>query len=271
MGVIAISVRHALKLGATPGQIMELIQELEAEIGVVLESAEQPIGVTTKNVAKENQLVSQGIGRNVDSLVHESISTSDSSALVTLVDSRALVDSKPTPKKRKRKLDSAEFNQFWAIFPRREGKGAARKSWDKATLLATIPEIMEGAKKYAEVAKTKEKQYICMASTWLNQERWTDEHETRKPAYSRHCPQRTFAEIQAEKRAKDALVCGDDQGQERRTGTKEPQMARLSDFLPTLHPLDNTQENQATMLAQSLPDEVSVCGDEWGEPPPFDL
>src|SRR5690606_19428118 len=41
------------------------------------------------------------------------------------------------------------FDEFWAAYPRRVGKGAARKAWAKATKKAAPEEIIAGARRYA--------------------------------------------------------------------------------------------------------------------------
>lgn len=76
------------------------------------------------------------------------------------------------------------FENFWKAYPRKEGKKAALRAWrkikpDKATCVA-----MAAALKRAKASPqwTKDSgQYIPMASTWLNGERWKDEGVTVKP------------------------------------------------------------------------------------------
>lgn len=70
------------------------------------------------------------------------------------------------------------FDAFWKSYPRKIGKGAARKSWDKIkpseSLLAKIIFAVEQQKKSADWQKENGK-YIPHPTTWLNQERWDDE------------------------------------------------------------------------------------------------
>tara|TARA_R100001163_G_C5068104_1_gene207883 strand:- start:2417 stop:3250 length:834 start_codon:yes stop_codon:yes gene_type:complete len=69
------------------------------------------------------------------------------------------------------KLFSQHFDDFWKSYPKKVGKGAARKAFKKA-LKTTSPEnIMEGLGKYHP-----DPRFICNPATWLNQERWSDEH-----------------------------------------------------------------------------------------------
>jgi hypothetical protein len=69
------------------------------------------------------------------------------------------------------------FVRFWAAYPRKEGKGAAEKAFDKhkpdeALLLLMLQAI---ARQQASDRWRKEGgQYIPMPTTWLNQKRWED-------------------------------------------------------------------------------------------------
>ena len=67
------------------------------------------------------------------------------------------------------------FDEFWEIYPRKIGKLAAEKAYDKAIRNATIDRIREGAKKFAARCKNTEQQYIPHPATWLNAGRWDDQ------------------------------------------------------------------------------------------------
>lgn len=68
------------------------------------------------------------------------------------------------------------FDEFWSIYPRKTGKGAARKAWDRATKKAEPGVILAAARVFAEDPNLPrdEPQFIPHPSTWLNQERWED-------------------------------------------------------------------------------------------------
>ena len=66
------------------------------------------------------------------------------------------------------------FDDFWAAYPRRKGKGAARKAWEKAVNLATPEKIMAGLEANMVDLKANQPQYQPHPATWLNQERWED-------------------------------------------------------------------------------------------------
>lgn len=74
--------------------------------------------------------------------------------------------------------DDPDWAAFWAAYPRREGKGAARRSWVKALEKAAASEIIAAAVAYAERRRGQDRQYTAHPTTWLNQERWTDQVPT---------------------------------------------------------------------------------------------
>lgn len=85
-------------------------------------------------------------------------------------------DSKKEPS-----LVEQRFDEFWAAYPRKTGKGYARKIFLK---LAPNKELFEKMMVSLEAAKQCEQwvkdhgQYIPHPSTWLNQGRWEDEYDT---------------------------------------------------------------------------------------------
>ena len=68
------------------------------------------------------------------------------------------------------------FNEFWAIWPRKVARKEALKCYTRARKTATDEQIYDGAKAYAASVVDKETRYLLHASTFLNQERWTDEY-----------------------------------------------------------------------------------------------
>ena len=73
-------------------------------------------------------------------------------------------------------LQEVAFEEFWSLFPKKVGKGAARKSFKKLKChlkLQKIRAAIEAAK--ATKGWTEEKgKFIPNPATWLNQERWDD-------------------------------------------------------------------------------------------------
>lgn len=68
------------------------------------------------------------------------------------------------------------FAEFWSIYPRREGKGAAQVALAKA-LRRKVPaeQILAGARRFAADPNLPDAQFIAHPATWLNQARWGDD------------------------------------------------------------------------------------------------
>lgn len=78
-----------------------------------------------------------------------------------------------------------EFAQFYEVFPRHVGRKPAFEAWKKVlkTGKKTATELIKAAEAYAKSRAGKPKQYTLHPSTWLNQERWTDECEEETTSY----------------------------------------------------------------------------------------
>ena len=68
------------------------------------------------------------------------------------------------------------FDQFWKLYPRKVGKRAAQKSWQRlnAQEQSDVLEALPNHLKYWQLKNT-ETDYIPHPATWLNQGRWEDE------------------------------------------------------------------------------------------------
>jgi len=73
------------------------------------------------------------------------------------------------------KTKTQGFDDFWILYPRRVGKGAARKSWARALEKATAEEILQGVRRYSAARLGQDQAFTAHPATWLNHERWTDE------------------------------------------------------------------------------------------------
>jgi len=68
------------------------------------------------------------------------------------------------------------FENFWSQYPKKVGKLTAKRSWEKLSLdnqQKALEAIVEHRKYWA--AKGTDWEYIPHASTWLNNERFSDE------------------------------------------------------------------------------------------------
>lgn len=66
------------------------------------------------------------------------------------------------------------FDDFWATWPRSEGKADAKKAWEKATRKTSPDVIFAAAEVYATSPYRPAKQFVPHGATWLNAERWND-------------------------------------------------------------------------------------------------
>lgn len=64
------------------------------------------------------------------------------------------------------------FDQWWAIYPLKRAKGAARRAWPAAVKKSSVAELLEAVKRTKWPAESK---FIPHPATWLNGERWQDE------------------------------------------------------------------------------------------------
>ena len=77
-------------------------------------------------------------------------------------------------------IKTALFDEFWAKYPRKVGKGDARKAWDKLNLTANsaLVDVIFAAlekQKGWDQWQREGGRYIPHPATWLNQQRWEDE------------------------------------------------------------------------------------------------
>jgi hypothetical protein len=71
-------------------------------------------------------------------------------------------------------LRDISFNAFYEAFPRHQGKGAARKSYERARGKTDEAAILAGAERYRD-DPNRDAEFTCLPATWLNQERWGDD------------------------------------------------------------------------------------------------
>lgn len=75
------------------------------------------------------------------------------------------------------------FEQFWAVYPRREAKARARTAFAKAAKLTTGPQLVAAAKAYRDNPnRNANPTYLPHPATWLNGSRWEDEIPEALPA-----------------------------------------------------------------------------------------
>lgn len=98
------------------------------------------------------------------------------------LESKTLVAVPPT------RLDSDDrFARFWKMYPKKQGRAASEKSWQKIKMTDELYETIIQALAIQSQSKdwTKENgQYVPNGSTWLNGKRWED--EVKQSSKSRH-------------------------------------------------------------------------------------
>jgi uncharacterized protein YdaU (DUF1376 family) len=69
----------------------------------------------------------------------------------------------------------SDFDEFWSLYPKKIGKNAARKSWNK--IKPNIEAVIQALTWQKQSKQWFEKggQFIPNPSTWINQHRWDDE------------------------------------------------------------------------------------------------
>lgn len=79
----------------------------------------------------------------------------------------------------------SQFNSFWEIYPRKGNKGPSKKAWEKicqkkASARPTWNEIKIAIRAQMKTPQWQDAQFIPLASTWLNNERWIDDPKEMK-------------------------------------------------------------------------------------------
>lgn len=68
-----------------------------------------------------------------------------------------------------------DFDEFWNTYPRKVGKGAAKKAFRRAVKDANVATVLAGVVRLANDPYLPPKQFIPHPATWLNKQGWEDE------------------------------------------------------------------------------------------------
>lgn len=71
------------------------------------------------------------------------------------------------------------FEDAWSAYPRKVGKGNARKAWQKAIKKIDEASLCKALNAYIESIAGSDSKYTPHLATWLNGERWADELEAK--------------------------------------------------------------------------------------------
>ena len=74
------------------------------------------------------------------------------------------------------------FEEFWKAYPKRIGKGAAEKAWDKAKINGSLQEVLAAVDRQSKSDQWQKDngQFIPNPATWINQKRWLDGEPNRQ-------------------------------------------------------------------------------------------
>lgn len=126
-----------------------------------------------RNAQVKGQVVRPDSGRTPDGIQEESEGIPGSS--VSLSVSVSSKNSSSTAARSKG--EDAEFDRFWSVYPRKVGKGEARKVWTKLRRNGIdLEAVIAGAERYRDDPNRSRKdlEYTKHPGPWLNAERWTD-------------------------------------------------------------------------------------------------
>jgi predicted transcriptional regulator len=136
------------------------LYEPDVEIFVDEDSSDLPASVATTLPAKLATTPPGQISRDI-----EQYSMNNTKEQKTIT---------PLPPKGGMSEDSL-FESFWNSYPRKVGKGQARKAFTAALKKADVQTIAAGFKTFLPSVEGKEERFIPHAATWLNGERWLDQ------------------------------------------------------------------------------------------------
>ena len=70
-----------------------------------------------------------------------------------------------------------QFERWYSVYPRRQGRGEGEIAFKKALTLTDIETLCATVLMYGQSVKGKERDKIAMPATWLNGKRWLDEYQ----------------------------------------------------------------------------------------------
>jgi hypothetical protein len=95
------------------------------------------------------------------------------------------------PSQEARQRSEDEFDEWYARYPKKVGKGAARKAFIVARKKVSQTELIAGSVRYAAERQDQDMQFTKAPASWLNGEHWADEPASpRRAATTGGRPQR---------------------------------------------------------------------------------
>lgn len=69
-----------------------------------------------------------------------------------------------------------DFDEWWAVYPKKQGKEAARRRYMKVRGSVEAGPLLDGARAYALLSAGEERRFVKLPAGWLNDGRWADDH-----------------------------------------------------------------------------------------------
>ena len=78
------------------------------------------------------------------------------------------------------------FDEFWFAYPKKVGKGEAKKLWAKLKVNGRLPSVLSAIAAQKSTAQWQKEggQFIPLPATWLRQGRWDDEVQQVTPQWN---------------------------------------------------------------------------------------
>lgn len=99
-----------------------------------------------------------------------------------------------TIRTRTKELEGA-FENFWSQYPRKVGKQAAKRAFDKAAAKYDVDVILEGLVRMNADPNLPPKEFLPHPATWINEGRWEDEPYPVRTTYIHGKPMKPAAEV----------------------------------------------------------------------------
>lgn len=95
-------------------------------------------------------------------------------------DNKTIDKDKDKDNKKRADAKNDDFDAFWAVYPRKVGKGDAKKAFAKVKAPVSVLIDAVNMQKQSQQWLRNDGQYIPNPATWLNQGRWEDELPTKE-------------------------------------------------------------------------------------------
>jgi hypothetical protein len=173
-----------------PGQMLTGLKVLVKETGLSYQSTRTCL----EKLKKYKNLTIKSTNKySIISVINWSIYQQDENQINTKSNKQLTNNQQTTNNKQEYKEEkniknttyNNDFEQFWAAYPKKVGKGAAYNSWKKINpsngTFALIINAVQKQKRCDQWEKDNG-QFIPHPQTWLNQSRWEDEPEESRNA-----------------------------------------------------------------------------------------